>query len=162
MAYTAPPSTTTTRYSPIEDLHTTSPHLITNTDDKTSNTDTENDLHHLIKETGMVGPPGFLGGFPLNPGSPARQAGILPLDYGPVALSRRGIFLSFCLRGDRETLRRLVVRPPALRRRRARGLTVTSGSTPPQPLVPRQSAGASNHAECKRAGPTAPLVRQKL
>jgi len=35
-------------------------------------------------------------------------------------------------------LRRLVVRPPALRRRRARGITVTSGSTSPQLLVPRQ------------------------
>jgi len=31
----------------------------------------------------MVGPPGFLGGFTLNPGPPAREAGIIPLDYGP-------------------------------------------------------------------------------
>jgi len=53
---------------------------------------------------------------------------------------------------------RLVVRPPDLRRHRARGLTVTSGSTSPQPFVPRQSAGASNHAECECAGPTAPWL----
>jgi hypothetical protein len=48
-----------------------------------------------LQKNPWMGPPGFLGGFPLNPGPPAREAGIIPLDYGPSSPLIERIFKVF-------------------------------------------------------------------